>query len=58
VIRVAAFDPANWFIWVLEVVYALFMPATAQSAVDGHNERPTQQRNHTASAAISKLGNT
>ena len=57
VIRVTAFDPVNWFIRLLEVVYALFMPATAESAVDGHNESSTQQRNHKASAAVSKLGN-
>jgi hypothetical protein len=57
VIRVTSFDPLNWFIWLLEVVYALFIPATAQSAVDGHNERTTQQRNRNAGAAISNLGN-
>jgi hypothetical protein len=57
VICVTAFDPASWFIQLLEIVYALFIPATAQSAVDGHNERSTQQRNHKASAAVSKLGN-
>ena len=42
VIRVTSFDPLNWFIWLLEVVYALFMPATAESAVDGRNERSTR----------------
>ena len=42
VIRITAFDPLNWFIHLLEVVYALFMAATAQFAVDGRNERSTQ----------------
>ena len=38
-------------------VYALFIPFTAQSAVDGRDERSIQQRNREAGAAISELGN-
>jgi hypothetical protein len=40
--RVTVFDPVNWFIQLLEVVYAVFILSTAQSAVDGHNESSTQ----------------
>lgn len=53
VIRITAFNPVSWFILLLEVVYALFIPAAAQSAVDGHNERFTQQRNRKPNAANS-----
>jgi hypothetical protein len=41
----------------LEPVYALFIPADAQSPVDERNEKSIQHRNCKAGAAISNLGN-
>jgi hypothetical protein len=38
----------------LVLVYALFIPAAAQWAVDGHHEQSIQYRNRKASAAIGR----